>query len=117
MQYKQPKAILRSIAKTAKSAKVLLEAIELMKQPLPKLGGYESESVCNLLWRVASSNKIPAGKRLIALKQLLDILAESKLKTPLGTSAKEWNPEGTLLDRPRPPVKSNKPSLWDGWNK
>jgi hypothetical protein len=78
MRYKQPAAVLADLAVKG-SAKIRLQAIQLLSQPaLPRLGGYASGSPENLLWRIASDTKVPAGKRFIALSQLLVALANQQ---------------------------------------
>lgn len=77
MRYKQPKAILQSLARDA-SAKVRLACIELLGQKLPQLGGYPSGSPENLLWVLASDDSAPTAKRYRALCTLLITLAEKQ---------------------------------------
>jgi hypothetical protein len=77
MRYKQPAAILRTLAQKA-SAKVRLASIELLGQQLPNVGKYKSGSPENLLWQLASDDKAPPSKRYQALCRLLITLAQKQ---------------------------------------
>jgi hypothetical protein len=77
MRYKQPSTILKSLGRKG-SAKVRLQCVELLSQPLPVLGKYKSGSPENLLWILASDDKAPPVKRYRALCILLITLAQKQ---------------------------------------
>jgi hypothetical protein len=77
MRYKSPATILNQIARRG-SAKVRLQAVELLSRRLPILGGYRRGSPENLLWQIASDSSITPSKRYRALCTLLITLAQKQ---------------------------------------